>query len=409
MQHNHFATMEKRELEHKYAQLLSDPTFDKLTLRLQKPNIFKILGVADYEIRHSNFLAWLLNPHESHGLNEIFLIRFLQDIFIDQRTEGISLFEISDLDLVGIEVWREWNNIDILIYTNEIVICIENKIWSKEGYNQLSKYQKIVDSNFPNHKKAFVFLSPHGIESSEKTLYVNYSYQRISEIIDNLLEIRGHQISESIKTYLADYNTVLKQNIMNEDQANDWAKQLYKSHKELFDFIISHKPNAFDDFRIKLADLVEKKGWVLGSRNRYDVKFSTKAIEPLILKYKKANGWPNREAFQFELNFYDGKRISFSSYLSPAVDYFEYREKLIEILNEIEGANQSLGEKWAAHFKMSFPWQLEKNMEKWNEKKEEQILSFLDSIEPIVNQVESKMLEYSKTLIGLKEDFELNS
>ena len=28
-------------------------------------NIFKILGVEDFEIRHSNFLAWLFNKNEN--------------------------------------------------------------------------------------------------------------------------------------------------------------------------------------------------------------------------------------------------------------------------------------------------------------------------------------------------------
>ena len=31
-------------------------------------NIFKALGVGDYEIRHSNMLAWLMDPHEKHNL-----------------------------------------------------------------------------------------------------------------------------------------------------------------------------------------------------------------------------------------------------------------------------------------------------------------------------------------------------
>ena len=33
-----------------------------------KFNIFKVLKLDNHEIRHSNFLAWLLNPKENHNL-----------------------------------------------------------------------------------------------------------------------------------------------------------------------------------------------------------------------------------------------------------------------------------------------------------------------------------------------------
>jgi len=39
-------------------------------------NTFRVLGIEDAEIRHSNMLAWLLTPSESHGLGDRFLRRF---------------------------------------------------------------------------------------------------------------------------------------------------------------------------------------------------------------------------------------------------------------------------------------------------------------------------------------------
>ena len=36
-------------------------------------NIFNILKINRMEIRHSNMLAWLLSPNETHGLNDKFL------------------------------------------------------------------------------------------------------------------------------------------------------------------------------------------------------------------------------------------------------------------------------------------------------------------------------------------------
>src|SRR5687768_14131813 len=44
--------------------------------RLSALNIFAALNAIDYETRHSNFVAWLFSPTESHGLRDAFLKEF---------------------------------------------------------------------------------------------------------------------------------------------------------------------------------------------------------------------------------------------------------------------------------------------------------------------------------------------
>lgn len=48
--------------------LADNPDLEKLSDRLATFNIFRTLRIEKAEIRHSNVLAWLLNPEESHGL-----------------------------------------------------------------------------------------------------------------------------------------------------------------------------------------------------------------------------------------------------------------------------------------------------------------------------------------------------
>jgi len=43
-------------------------------------NLFEILGNQWYEDPHSNLLAWLLNPEETHGLGNVFLEKFIEKI-----------------------------------------------------------------------------------------------------------------------------------------------------------------------------------------------------------------------------------------------------------------------------------------------------------------------------------------
>ena len=40
-------------------------------------NIFDILRITNYEIRHSNILAWLFDSKENHGLGESFIKRLI--------------------------------------------------------------------------------------------------------------------------------------------------------------------------------------------------------------------------------------------------------------------------------------------------------------------------------------------
>ena len=53
--------------------LIESPEFGQYHNSLHEPrkfNPFDVLRYADYEIRHSNVLAWLLQPGESHGLQD---------------------------------------------------------------------------------------------------------------------------------------------------------------------------------------------------------------------------------------------------------------------------------------------------------------------------------------------------
>jgi hypothetical protein len=43
-------------------------------------NIFDVLKVTNAEIRHSNILAWLLDPNENHGIGDSFLKEFIMNV-----------------------------------------------------------------------------------------------------------------------------------------------------------------------------------------------------------------------------------------------------------------------------------------------------------------------------------------
>ena len=64
---------EPNEIKYLENFVLRNPDLDKLENLLEEFNIFETLKITRAEIRHSNVIAWLLNPTENHGLSNYFL------------------------------------------------------------------------------------------------------------------------------------------------------------------------------------------------------------------------------------------------------------------------------------------------------------------------------------------------
>jgi len=157
-----------------------NPELEKLEEIVEEFNIFTALSIVNNEIRHSNFLSWLMNPGESHGLGDYFLSSFLKKISFKASSlgiEGPSVFDIDSWSFDDVEILREWRNIDLLIRSdNRKFICIvENKITSREHSNQLIRYKDIVDKEFSAFQKLFVYLTVEGDIPSESE-YIPLSY-----------------------------------------------------------------------------------------------------------------------------------------------------------------------------------------------------------------------------------------
>ena len=264
------------ELKTYYDKILKDEDFDKLDLGLKNPNIFQILRITNNEIRHSNFLSWLLDPNQSHKLGDIFLKRFLREVFSSDKFSGIDQVDVEGMDLTKVEIYREWKNVDILIKLEDVVVCIENKVLSKEHSDQLKRYRKIIESEFSQHKKTYVFLTPEGYESENETeLYEPISYHFIVDTLDRILSVYGESLNQQVNNYIKDYITIIKRELMGTDKLTELSKKIYSNHKELFDFIYEHKPNLLDNVRLIFETQIKNRGWILGSLGNKYLRFTT--------------------------------------------------------------------------------------------------------------------------------------
>lgn len=137
-------------------------------------NVFNVLGVDNMELSHSAFLAALLNPDGSHGMQDAFL-----KAFIDTIAHGGTR---PELDTAHAKVYTEYNignitettggRIDILITDRSDTgngkagghaIIIENKIWAADQPNQLVRYHNFAP------EAALLYLTLNGDEPSDQS------------------------------------------------------------------------------------------------------------------------------------------------------------------------------------------------------------------------------------------------
>ena len=398
--------MDIHEIKLNYSKLIKDINFDRLDLELKNPNIFQILKISNTEIRHSNFLSWLLDPSQSHKIGDIFLKRFLREIFSSEKFEKLDQIDVEGMNLSNIQIYREWKNIDILIILDEIVVCVENKILTKEHSNQLERYRKIIEENFPDFKKIFVYLTPFGeITQNESDNYEPLSYGFIVETLERILNVYNSSLNDLVKIYIKDYIIMIKRELMKTDQSIELSKKIYQNHKELLDFIYDNKPDLSDHFIKILKEEIKKRGWIEGSTSKSYIRFYTKKIKEFIY-YNKIikNGWNKNESFLFELIVYPpNNNFSFKTVISPSDPNYD-SEKLQNILLEIDGSKKGIGKKWIVNFSINSKVDFEDVYNLSDDEIRNIINNFLDKISKIVEKVENKFLEHKNELLEMNNN-----
>jgi len=390
--------------EKDFLNLLNDAAFEQIELELRAANFFDILNATKSEVRHSNFLAWILDPNANHGLEEMVLLRFLRDIFSNDRVIGLYGPEADTLNFRSTEIRREWQNIDLLIVVDQIVVVIENKWDSKEHSSQLTKYRKAVNTHFPNHKKAFVLLTKEGIESKleeERSYYIEYNYIQISQILERIMAVYKPQINHRTYLYLEDYLKVLKRNIMQEDHLNDLAVKLYQTHKTALNFIFENKPDLQKEIQKLFIEVLKKQSFVLGSTSKSYVRFLTKDLIKVSGKHNQSNGWINREIFLFEFVITASDkdvRLVFKPVISPGDN--PIRDEYARSISKVDGASIPYGKLWVVHFILNKKFLREKFEEYSDEERKAELEKFIETCIPIIDKVEKALLanpEINKT------------
>jgi len=167
-------------------------------------NIFSLLKVQRDEVRHSRFLAWLLDAGAGHGQGSRFLEVLLELCGLDIPSEVLCWYHVRT-EFSGSE-----STIDIAVYRRgEFLIYLENKVFSPEGLSQIDREfhdmrRRGLVLRIPEERQSAVFLTPTGRRptSGDATHWHTISYDQIAAGFSKLLP---SITSAKVRTVLSDW------------------------------------------------------------------------------------------------------------------------------------------------------------------------------------------------------------
>lgn len=239
-------------------------------------NIFDVLKITSAEIRHSNMLAWLINPQNSHGfgnsiLKELCMMALLDDAFYGcfdspciksnkkeyfcfydkpvPRTELIDT--LINGDFSDLKVYREYAHIDVLLVSdkNKFVCVIENKVEANIEETQLRRYAETVCQEYKDYKKLFIILSVYPQNEINCNRYHQITYLNFYKLLQKNYETNKYQITADNKVLIKHYIRSVRRYLMDNGVLKDsdyiqLCKTIYKTHKKAIDDIVKYgRPN----------------------------------------------------------------------------------------------------------------------------------------------------------------------
>ena len=266
-------------------------------------NLFSILSIERYELKHSALIANLLDPKGSHGCGDAFLRAFFE-IALKERT---YLFEDCTLPHSYTEYYTgpiagdTGGRIDILVESksSHYGLIIENKIYAGDQDKQLTRYDNYGKKTFGAGRYLLVYLTLFGSEASKESTatksaeevgYLRLSYaEDILRWLEQCVRLADNKplVRESLNQYIRTIKQLTYQD-MNQENIQEII-ELAVDHPEVVATLSSKRDAIAQRIRkkyifAKLKEYVDQKGWL------YDDSESSYNEEEPKIRFRK-EGW----------------------------------------------------------------------------------------------------------------------
>lgn len=231
---------------------MRDSEFQDLISTLYRFCPFEAMGAVNAELKHANLLSYFMDPLRPHGFGDSILRSILTSILINSQDQiNLTPLDIHLMDMDGVSIKREENNIDILVVIPEgkCIFCFELKVGAAESDGQLKKYKEIVQKKWPSEEKGpwkhmFVFLRPYEEVATDKE-WLNVDF---TALVDGLQKIAyGTDGDEEARFMLKKYLEMIQRNFIMENKLQEIAASLWSKHEEVLNFLADNKPDEVSD------------------------------------------------------------------------------------------------------------------------------------------------------------------
>lgn len=220
---------------------------------------FDVTGYPHYENVVSNILKFFFSPIEEHGFGDLWL-KALLNSYKTITNEELSIDNLYSIETIEREVYTEnKKRIDILIPLNEVVIIIENKIYSGVN-NPFEEYHNEIRKRYPNKRIIEILLSIKKEKNQEKgnINFINITYD---DLIRDVEKIKNIDIEKNNKwvIFMQEFMKNVE-NIKGESEVNkDWQK-FVDGNKEDFQQALSNYFRDIENKRNFLKNIKEEIG-----------------------------------------------------------------------------------------------------------------------------------------------------
>jgi len=334
------------------ALVVDNQDLEELETLLDQFNIFEAVGAVHAEVRHSDFLSFLLDPSQNHGLGDIFVKRLLQRALatLPEQTLPITPIDLDIWDLNEIMVQREWQNIDILLTDerNRLAVIIENKIHAGEHGEQLQRYRRTVSQHYPDWHILGLFLTPEGDQPKDDS-YIPVDYTLVCTILEQLMEARSSSVGPDVKVAISHYTQMLRRHIVNESEIADLCRRIYRKHQRAFNLIYEYRPDRQGEIGELLKGLIEDQhSLVLDRTVKSYINFGVREWDvPILLQ---GDGW-TRSKRMLLFEFHNSEdRLWLHLVIGPGPQ--DTRQRLMDMAHAnkppFKPSQKALAKKWNA-------------------------------------------------------------
>ena len=264
-------------------------------------NLFSILSIERYELKHSALIANLLDPKGSHGCGDAFLRAFFEIALKDLAYpfEDCTLPDSYTEYYTGPIVGDTGGRIDILVKSSRYGLIIENKIYAGDQDKQLIRYDNYGKETFGADGYLLVYLTLYGYDASKESTatksaeevgYLRLSYaEDILRWLEQCVRLADNKplVRESLNQYIRTIKQLTYQD-MNQENIQTII-DLAVDHPEVVATLSSKRDAIAEGIRekyifAKLEKYADQKGWLYD-----DSESSYNEEEPKIRLRKE--GW----------------------------------------------------------------------------------------------------------------------